>query len=88
MNRNLRNVRDERGWRVPRAGTLSFEIYRLTQAGICPKDIAELLHCSRSSVGVLLFRIRHPDAANSNGLAGYYETRARKSEMESDVHPE
>lgn len=87
MNRNLRNVRDERGWRVPRAGTLSFEIYRLAVVGERPKDIAKLLGCSWSSVGVLLFRIRHPDVANSNGLAGYYETRARKSEVVNDVQP-
>jgi hypothetical protein len=58
--------RDERGYRIPRKGSLAAKIYELCiKQGYHQTTVARGLGLSVSSVGVMLWRIRHPDAHNS-----------------------
>lgn len=60
------NQRNELGWRVPRDGTKSHLIYQFLYDGLSTSQIHALMDgkCSYSSVGVLIFKIKHPDVAN------------------------
>lgn len=57
--------RDERGWRVPRPGTVSRKIYELLLQGLKPRQIMLQLEkgdvSNRNSLGVLIWKIKHPD---------------------------
>ncbi len=57
--------RDEWGWRVPRPGTLSRQVYELVSAGKGNSHIATVLGESPQSVGVLRWKMRHPEASNA-----------------------
>jgi hypothetical protein len=57
---------NERGWRVPRQGTRSWRIYQIMLTGASPADIWKAVGGSRSSVGVLAWKIRHPAEANAS----------------------
>ena len=57
--------RDERGWRIPHAGTRSRAIYDLLVAGRTPAEIRAQVGGTPESIGVLMWRIRHPDTANA-----------------------
>ncbi len=59
--------RDEQGWRVPRSGTVSANIYALAKKGLSVPEIAKQLGRARSNVGVHLFKIKRPERANKLG---------------------
>ena len=65
----LGNVRprDEQGWRVPRRGTVSANIYALAKKGLSVIEIAKQLSRARSNVNVHLFKIKRPERANQLG---------------------
>ncbi len=52
--------RDAAGWRIPRLGTLSRQIYRLTKEGYSSADIAKATGKSLNNVRVLKFKFQHP----------------------------
>ncbi len=56
--------RNELGWRVPHEGTKSHLIYQFLYDGLSASQIHALMGGSYSSVGVLIFKIKHPDVAN------------------------
>lgn len=72
------NKRDQRGWRIPREGTLSRKIYDLTLNGKMPAQIANTLRCDVGKVRVLLHRFRRPDEANERS----YDYRADLREQQ------
>lgn len=57
--------RDERGWRIPHAGTRSRAIYDAMLAGKSPIEIQADVGGTVESVRVLIWRIKHPDTANA-----------------------
>lgn len=61
------NQRDERGWRIPRKGTKSWEIYHLLVNGWKPKEIMDLFQEERNftSIGVLICHIKSPEKQNA-----------------------
>lgn len=52
------NLRDGRGWMIPRAGSLSLEVYDLLLDGYRPKEIAKKLNRDVNWVNQVVFRIR------------------------------
>ena len=58
--------RDYRGWRIPRPGTRSWEIYQLLHHGFKTGEIVKLFQEDRyhTSIPVLISRIMHPDKHN------------------------
>lgn len=56
--------RDEAGWRVPRQGTLSRQIYDLAKARNTQTEIASICEADYQKVGVMLGHIRHPEVIN------------------------
>jgi IS30 family transposase len=75
----LRNMRprDEQGWRVPRPGTVSANIYALAKKGLSATQIAKQLGRARNTVAVHLFKIKRPERANYLG-SSWKERRAPK----------
>lgn len=63
------NKRDENGWRMPRAGTRSHNIYMMTLAGCTPTQIAAVTGIPVNIVRVLRHRFKHPDETNAAKLA-------------------
>lgn len=65
------NPRDDKGWRIPRKGTLSRKIYDMLADGQRPVDIAKRLRTPVAEVNVLIHRFRNPhwatDRRNGNG---------------------
>jgi hypothetical protein len=61
MNTNERN---DSGWRIPREGTTSYDVYNLMQQGYQSKYIAALLNKNARTIAVLAWKIRHPEEAN------------------------
>lgn len=59
------NARDEQGWRIPREGTKSLEVYLLMKEGLRPKKIAETLNDDARSIAVLACYIKRPEKKNS-----------------------
>lgn len=54
--------RDENGWRIPRSGTLSWEIYELAVMGTETSDIVRSFpQINPGMVRVLLWKIRNPE---------------------------
>lgn len=66
------NERDERGWRIPTAGTRSMEIYQLSIQGHKPKEIAEMLKMNINTVRVLKFNFVNWEVNNKKQLAMYH----------------
>jgi IS30 family transposase len=56
---------DDLGWRIPRAGTDARKVYDLMRAGLGCTKIARHLGKPRSTVGVLMHRIRKGRASQS-----------------------
>lgn len=52
------NARDENGWMVPRAGSLSYKVYLRLKKGERPRQIADLLDMDANSVSQIIWRIR------------------------------
>ena len=65
MTRPRAQPRDERGWRIPRAGTASAAIYKLARAGKSPIEISKEAMIEPNTVRVLLHRMQHPDLMNA-----------------------
>jgi DNA-binding CsgD family transcriptional regulator len=59
--------RDEDGWRMPRPGTISAQIYALAKQGLNSSQIAATLGRQRGTVSVHLFKIRNPERSNQIG---------------------
>ena len=57
-------ARDERGWRIPRAGTNSYMIYHLVVAAFKRREIVKLLGIDSAVAGVLIYRIKRPEHHN------------------------
>jgi hypothetical protein len=74
----LRGKRDERGWRVPRPGTIAASIYALAKNGLSTREIADRLGRARNNVGVHLFKIRRPDRGNLLGNAWRKKQRGER----------
>jgi hypothetical protein len=53
--------RDKEGWRVPRPGAISAEIYACAKEGMRTIEIASAVGRKRSTVAVHLFKIKHPE---------------------------
>lgn len=53
--------RDEVGWRIPRLGTFSRQIYRLTKEGSSSAEIARVTGKSINTVRVLKCKFQHPE---------------------------
>ena len=60
------NPRDERGWRVPRKGTKSYEIYHLLVDGWSSGEIIKLYgeDWRKTAIRVHIHRIMKPDTSN------------------------
>lgn len=57
--------RDVRGWRIPKPGSKSRDIYNRLAAGERAGDIARSYpERMRSTISVLIWRIRNPEDAN------------------------
>ena len=84
----LRNMRprDEQGWRVPRRGTVSANIYALAKKGLSVTEIATQLGRARSNVGVHLFKIKRPERANQ--LEEQPTARAQKNHARGSARPQ
>lgn len=57
--------RDHRGWRIPRAGTKSRDIYECLVQGLTPAAILLIVEGSKATLGVLIWKIKHPEASNA-----------------------
>lgn len=75
---NTIQPRDQNGWRIPRKGTLSREVYDLFIDGNDRHAIAETLKKSPNTIGVLINRFQNPDQHNESSLKGY-KNRRRKA---------
>jgi hypothetical protein len=75
------NLRDERGWRVPRVGTKSYQIYHLMVAGFSNREISDLFQEDpiKSSIKVLANAIKAPVKKNEYCRQLYREGRVKKS---------
>lgn len=71
--------RDERGWRIPRKGTKSYEIYHLLLAGFKPHEITKLYQGDSNSIGVLINGIKHPEVKNARALKYWYRNGKPKN---------
>ena len=80
MKRPKINKRDERGWRVPRAGTRSLLVYEMLLVGKNPEEIGAALGCSRNNASVLAWKIKNPDYY----LSPRSELRISKPELATD----
>lgn len=58
--------RDLRGWRIPKDGTRSRQIYNLMREGLSPKEIGMRFSpkMEKNTLGVLIWKIRNPKDAN------------------------
>ena len=56
--------RDSNGWRIPREGTLSRQIYELTVAGWEPHHIADKLDIDSNNARMLIFKFKNPAKTN------------------------
>lgn len=60
---------DEKGWRIPRAGTQAHEVYRMAKRGFGQGTISRFLRVPTNNVGVMLHRIRRPAPLKRDRLA-------------------
>ena len=61
---HLRRPRDAAGFRVPRKGTLSWDVYKLLSRQLSAGEIAARLGADRTVVRVLMYKIRNPERSN------------------------
>lgn len=73
------NPRDDHGWRIPRRHTLSWHIYRLTKLGWSGVKIARVTGVNESTVRVLQWKFRKPEASNRRNA--YYSRKAYERKM-------
>jgi len=59
------NKRDRKGWRIPRTGTISRQIYDAINEGKTPTEIGRLLGMDPQTVRVLSHKFRNPEVANA-----------------------
>lgn len=71
------NQRDERGWRIPRDGTKSRQIYDLLVAEFSSGEIIELFQGNRIATCVLIHNIKNPESQNMRANR-YYRTNSEK----------
>lgn len=71
------NKRDERGWRIPRKGTKTWEIYHFLLAGFKSKEIIEL-YKGGNEIRVMIHRIKKPQSQNRYQRQLYLEGRIKK----------
>lgn len=81
------NPRDERGWRVPRKGTKSEQIYDLMMADFKTKEIADLFQENRNTIGILIWRIKHPKDANAAAYKWMENNYEKAMSFPSRIHP-
>lgn len=62
------NERNTKGWRIPREGTRSHQIYQLMLAGNGPSVIQRTIGGSGGSIRVLMHKIRHAPEPYRNGM--------------------
>lgn len=77
--RHLRNLRDERGWRIPRPGTKSRQIYDLLIVGKRRFEIVAATGISDQLVSAFIWKIKHPELAN------WHENQKRDPRPEPDL---
>ena len=65
--------RDERGWMIPKDGTLSHKIYALLVQGKGTTEIASALGIKVNNTRVLAHRIRNPETVNAQRYNAYHE---------------
>jgi hypothetical protein len=79
--------RDEQGWRVPRPGTISANIYALAKKGLSTGEIAKELGRERNNVEAHLFKIKRPERRNQLGNGSKKKsTRERKRITPKEAH--
>ena len=61
---HIRRPRDAAGFRVPRKGTLSWDVYKLLSRRLSAGEIAARLGADRTVVRVLMYKIRNPERSN------------------------
>lgn len=86
------HCRDECGWRIPRKGSKSEQIYDLLIAGFRTKEIYNLFQQDRnnSSIGVLISRIRQPEKHNkwsNNWIKANPRKRVAQVRINSNYSP-
>ncbi len=59
--------RDERGWRIPREGTIARDVYDYVSNGLTVELIAQRISRSRNYVAVVIWKFQHPAKSNSYG---------------------
>jgi hypothetical protein len=74
--------RDEKGWRVPRQGTIARTIYDLHHQGVDKWFIAERIGRIPNYVAVALWKMEHPDKANETSTRKKRQRRAAERETE------
>jgi hypothetical protein len=57
----LFNARDDKGWRIPRPGTVSRAVYDQITGGATPLQASRALNINVGMVRVLAHRFRNPD---------------------------
>jgi hypothetical protein len=76
--------RDENGWRIPEPNSMSYRIYEMLLQGVRPMEMATQLETTQRVVGVLIWRIKHPERHQKAG-ARHYENKKRKREAARDA---
>lgn len=76
-NQFVRCARDERGWIIPRVGTVTREIYDLLVQGKSRREIVEAFpDLSARGMDARIWKIKHPDYANARRNAANTKLRA------------
>ena len=65
--------RDDRGWMIPKDGTLSHKIYALLVQGKGTTEIASALGIKVNNTRVLAHGIRNPETVNAQRYSAYHE---------------
>jgi DNA-binding CsgD family transcriptional regulator len=73
-----RRPRDDRGWRVPKHGTLSRQIYDLLARGKSTSEIASELGIKVTSTRVLAYKIRNSEMVNARNATASQEAARRR----------
>ena len=62
------NPRDQRGWMIPKEGTIRRKVYDLMVMGFTPQHICEELHMSKVLFAVNRHYIQNADRVNARQL--------------------
>ena len=71
--RAKRRPRDDRGWVIPKDGTLSRKIYDLLVQGMGTAEIAFRLEIKVTNTRVLAWRIRNAETASTRRYNAHHE---------------